>query len=139
MDMTLTFLKPDVFEKNLYGKVIAEIESHGIKIIAAKMLRLTKKQAGHFYKVHEGKKFYEDLVSYVTRGPIMVLVLAGENVISKYRHLMGATDPAKATHETIRGKYGSSLENNVVHGSDSPEAAKEEISFFFNALEILNV
>ncbi len=136
-ERTLTFLKPDVFENNHCGDVLSLIEKAGFKILAAKMVKLTEAQAKKFYAVHSGKPFLEDLVKYVTRGPVMALVLEGQNAIARYRELMGATDPRKADSATLRGKFGKDMDSNVVHGSDSVENAAIEIPLFFSALEIV--
>ena len=128
---TLVFLKPDAYEKHIWGPVLSEFEKKGIKIVALEMTQLTKEQAESFYGAHKGKKFFNDLVSYVTRAPILAVVLRTENAVPRVRAILGATNPKEAAKDTIRGKYGQSLDANVIHGSDSPEAAAREISFFF--------
>lgn len=129
---TLIFLKPDVYEKNIIGEVISEIEDQKrYKILEMKMVRLNQMQAEDFYKVHREKPFFKDLAKYVCRGPIIAILIEGENVIPEMRKLMGATNPIDAEKDTIRGKFGESLDSNVVHGSDSEESAKVEIPFFF--------
>jgi nucleoside-diphosphate kinase len=129
---TLIFLKPDVYEKNIIGKVISEIEEQKrYKILEMKMVRLNQTQAENFYKVHREKPFFKDLVKYVCRGPIVPILIEGEDAIKEMRKLMGATNPIDAKKDTIRGKFGESLDANVVHGSDSEESAKIEIPFFF--------
>ncbi len=136
MQRTLSIIKPDGVAKNLMGEVIKRFESAGIRIIAAKMLHLTKQQAKGFYKVHAEKGFYDSLTDFMSSGPVMVLVLEGEDVIKKNRDLMGATNYKEAAPGTIRCDYATDIEKNIVHGSDSPENAAIEIAFFFNQLEI---
>ncbi len=138
MQRTLMFLKPDTFETRNVGRVIEQIEAHGFKVLAMRMFKLDQDIAGRFYAVHKGKPFFEDLVRYVSRGPVLALVLYGENAIFRVREMMGTTDPKKADSTSIRGRFGSSLDNNVVHGSDGVETAKEEIAFFFSEKEILS-
>ncbi len=134
---TLIFLKPDVFENKVMGKVISEIEQHkGFKIVAMRMFNLSKKQAEAFYAVHKEKKFFDDLTKYVTRGPILALVVEGVDVIAQMRTFMGKTNPAEADKNTLRGKFGSSLDSNVIHGSDSEDSALNEIPFFFSKREL---
>ncbi len=137
MANTLGIIKPDGVRRKLVGKVISKIESSGLIIRGLKALRLTKGQAEQFYAVHEGKPFFKTLIEFMTSGPIVVMVIGGHGVIEKWRELMGATDPAKAKYNTIRREFGTSVEKNVVHGSDSPETAKSETAFFFNEDEIL--
>jgi len=137
-ERTLIFMKPDVFEKRIMGKVLHEIEKRDdFKIIAMCYTRLNKEQAETFYAVHRGKPFYGDLVAYVTRGPVFAMVIEGEKAIEKMRELMGATNPTEAKGDTIRGMYGESLDANVVHGSDSPESAEIEIPFFFSKRSLI--
>lgn len=131
MERTLTFIKPDCFETNCVGKVIAKIEAAGFKIVEMKMMRLTDDQAGEFYAVHKERPFFGELKDYVTRGPILAMLLEKENAVVDYRELMGATDPTQAEKGTLRGDFGQSLEANVVHGSDSKENAVIETAFFF--------
>jgi len=137
LDKTLVFLKPDVFEKQCIGKVIDEFEKNHFEILAIKIMKLSQKQAEEFYSVHRGKAFYNDLVAYVTRGNIAPIILrskkglVGEALIKAVRTLMGATNPSAAAKGTIRQQFGESLDSNVVHGSDSPENAAIEMSFFF--------
>ncbi len=135
MEQTLGIIKPDAVKKNLIGKIIAIIEEKGFKIRAMKMLHLREKDAKEFYIVHKERPFYNDLVKFMTSGPVVVLLLEKENAISDWRKTMGATNPAEAEEGTIRKLYGSSIQNNAVHGSDSPENAKIEINFFFNRIE----
>jgi len=137
MERTLAIIKPDAVERNLIGEIIKRIESNGLKIAALKMVKLTKDQAEGFYHVHKGKSFFESLINYMSKGPIVVAVLEGDNAISRWRELMGATDPAKAAEGTIRKEYGLSIEKNSVHGSDSKESALFEVGYFFSEIEIL--
>src|SRR5690606_4827313 len=123
--------KPDGVEKNLIGEIYRRFEEAGLRIVAAKMLRLRQDQAEGFYAVHRERPFFKDLVAYMTSGPVMVQVLEGENAVQKYRDLMGATNPANAEAGTIRKDFAASIEENVVHGSDAAETAAAEISFFF--------
>ncbi len=138
IEQTLSIIKPDAVKKNNIGAVLAEIEKSNLKIIAAKMLHMDKAQAGEFYDVHKDRPFYEGLVEFMSSGPILVMALEGENAISNYRDLMGATNPADAAPHTIRAKYADSIDHNAVHGSDSPETAKHEIEFFFELDEIFS-
>lgn len=132
MEKTLIFLKPDVYEKRIIGKVISEIENQKkYDILDMKMVKLTKQQAEEFYSVHRGKPFFKDLTKYVCRGPIIAILLEGKDAISNIRKFMGNTDPLKADKNSLRGKFGESLDSNVLHGSDSEESAKREIAFFF--------
>lgn len=131
IERTLSIVKPDGVEKNIIGKIFTRFEDNGLKIVATKMLRLSKKQAEDFYAIHKGKPFYEDLVSYMTSGPVVVSVLEGEGAVLKNRALMGATDPKKAEKGTIRADFAESIDKNCVHGSDSVENAKNEVTFFF--------
>ena len=136
MEQTFSMIKPDATSKNVTGAINAMIESAGIRIIAQKRMRMTREQAGSFYAEHKGKPFYEGLVEMMSSGPIVVQVLQGEDAIKRYRALMGAADPAKAEQGTIRAAFGGQLPHNAVHGSDSPESAAREISFFFSQTEI---
>lgn len=136
MQRTLSIIKPDGVAKNLIGEVIKRFENAGIRIVAAKMLHLSKEQAKGFYKVHQDKGFYESLTDFMSSGPIMVMVLEGEEVIKKNRDLMGATNYKEAAPGTIRHDYATDIEKNIVHGSDGPDTAATEIAFFFNQLEI---
>ena len=135
MEQTLGIIKPDAVKKNLIGKIISIIEERGFKIRAMKMLLLREKDAKEFYIVHKERPFYNDLVKFMTSGPIVVMLLERENAISEWRKTMGATNPEEAEEGTIRRLYGTSIQNNAVHGSDSPENAKIEIDFFFNKIE----
>lgn len=136
MEKTLSIIKPDATEKNVIGKIIDRFESAGVKVIAAKLVQLDKAKAGGFYAEHEGKPFYDNLVEYMTSGPVVVQVLYGPNAIAKNRELMGATNPQEAETGTIRADFAESIDANAVHGSDSPESATREISYFFNEDEI---
>ncbi len=136
MEQTLSIIKPDAVEKNLIGKILDRFESNNLKIIAAKMIELTKDQAEDFYLVHKDKPFYDDLVEFMISGPILVSVLYGEKAVDKTRKIMGATDPKKAEARTIRKDFAADVEKNAVHGSDSVENAKREIAFFFDIKEI---
>jgi len=133
---TFSIIKPDGVEKNLIGEVYRRFEQAGLRIIAAKMLQLSKDQAEGFYAVHKERPFYADLVSYMTSGPVVVQVLEGDNAIAKNREIMGATNPADADPGTIRADFASSIEENVVHGSDGPDTAQVEIEYFFDEGEI---
>ncbi len=138
MELTLSIIKPDGVRNNNIGSVISYLEKGGLKIVGAKMVHLTQKQAESFYSIHRERPFYKDLVTFMTSGPVMVMALEGNNAIAKYREIMGATDPKKATPGTIRADFAKSIDENVVHGSDGPETAKTEISFFFSPQEIFN-
>lgn len=136
MEKTLSIIKPDATEKNVIGKIIERFESAGLKVVAAKMLKLDDVKAGGFYAEHIGKPFYENLVSYMTSGPVIVQVLYGNDAIAKNRELMGATNPQEAALGTIRADFAESIDANAVHGSDSSESARREISYFFEEDEI---
>jgi len=136
LERTLSIVKPDGVARNLIGEVYRRFESQGLRIVAARMLRLSQQQAELFYEVHRERPFYRDLVRYMTSGPVVAQVLEGENAVLKNREIMGATDPRKAAPGTIRADLAQSIEQNVVHGSDAPETALREIGFFFNTLEI---
>ena len=136
VERTLSIIKPDGVEKNLIGEVYRRFEQGGLRIIAARMLHLSKEQAEGFYAVHRERPFYRDLVSYMTSGPVVVQVLEGEDAIARNREIMGATNPANADPGTIRADFASSIEQNVVHGSDGPETAATEIAFFFDEGDI---
>ena len=137
MANTLGIVKPDGVRRKLDGKILTKIEDAGLIIRGLKVLKLTKVDAERFYAVHEGKPFYKPLVEFMTSGPIVVMVIGGHGSIERWREVMGATDPAKARYNTIRREYGTSIEKNVVHGSDSPETARTEVAFFFREDEIL--
>lgn len=136
MERTLSIIKPDGVQKNLIGEVVKRFETNGIKIAAMKMIQLSKVQAQGFYAVHKERPFFESLTDFMTSGPIVVMVLEGNDVIAKNRELMGATNYKEAKEGTIRKAYATDIEKNVVHGSDAPETAAWEIGYFFNGLEI---
>lgn len=136
MERTLSIIKPDGVGKNLIGEVVKRFESNGIKIAAMKMIQLSKTQAQGFYAVHKERPFFNSLTDFMTSGPIVVMVLEGEDVIARNRKLMGATNFEEAEEGTIRKMYATNIEKNVVHGSDAPETAAFEIGYFFNDLEI---
>ena len=138
IEQTLSIIKPDATKRNLTGKIISKLEDSGLKIIAQKRILLSKTQAEDFYKVHQERPFYNDLVKFMISGPVVVQVLEGENAVSKNRDVMGATNPDEAEDGTIRKEFAVSLEANSVHGSDSLENAKIEISFFFSQIELEN-
>jgi len=137
IERTLVIVKPDAIAKGVAGKIIGRFEEAGLKILAARMVHLTKEQAAGFYIVHKDRPFYQSLCTFMTQGPCIPMVLEGESAINRVRELMGATDPSKATPGTIRREYASSIEANAVHGSDSPESAAFEIPYFFTPQEIL--
>jgi len=138
IEQTLSIIKPDATKRNLTGKINSKLEDSGLKIIAQKRILLSKTQAEDFYKVHQERPFYNDLVKFMISGPVVVQVLEGENAVSKNRKIMGATNPDEADDGTIRKEFALSLEANSVHGSDSLENAKIEISFFFSQIELVN-
>jgi len=131
LERTLSIVKPDGVARNLIGDVYHRFEKAGLRIVAARMLQLTQRQAEGFYAVHRERPFFRDLCSYMTSGPVMVQVLEGESAVQRHRDIMGATDPKKAAPGTIRADLASSIEENVVHGSDSAENASREIAYFF--------
>jgi nucleoside-diphosphate kinase len=131
IERTFSIIKPDAVAKNVIGKIYSRFEDAGLRIVAAKMLHLTREQAGEFYAVHKERPFYNDLVDFMTSGPVMVQVLEGENAIAKNREVMGATNPQEAAPGTIRADFAETVDENAVHGSDAPETAKVEIEFFF--------
>jgi nucleoside-diphosphate kinase len=134
---TLSIIKPDATRRNLTGAINSKIEENGLRIVAQKRLHLTQQQAGRFYEVHKERPFYNDLVQFMTSGPVVVQVLEGDDAVTKYREVMGATNPANADSGTIRAEYAESIEANSVHGSDSSENAEKEIEFFFSDIEIV--
>jgi nucleoside-diphosphate kinase len=136
LERTLSIIKPDGVAKNLIGEVYRRFEQAGLRIVAARMLHLSTAQAEAFYAVHRERPFYRDLVNYMTTGPVMVQVLEGEGAIEANRRIMGATDPKKADAGTIRKDFAASIEENVVHGSDAAETARQEIAFFFAGTDI---
>ena len=134
---TFSIIKPDATARNITGKINAMIEEAGLRIVAQKRVRLTRAQAEGFYAVHKERPFFNDLVAFMSSGPVVVQVLEGEDAIAKNREVMGATDPAKADAGTIRKDFAQNIEANSVHGSDAPETAAVEIAFFFSAIEIV--
>ena len=136
LERTLSIVKPDGVRANVIGEVYRRFEKAGLSIIAARMLRLSQRDAEGFYAVHRERPFFKDLVRYMTSGPVMVQVLEGEEAIARNRDIMGATDPKKAAPGTIRADLASSIEQNVVHGSDAPQTAAREIAYFFSATEL---
>ena len=135
---TLSIIKPDATKRNLIGSIVSKLESSGLKVIAQKKIQLTELQAKQFYKVHEERPFYNDLVKFMISGPVVVQVLEGKNAVIKNRQVMGATNPEEAEEGTIRKEFAESLEANSVHGSDSIENAHQEISFFFSKIELVD-
>lgn len=136
VERTLSILKPDAVARNIIGEIVSRFEKAGLRIVAARMTRLSAADAAGFYAEHEGKPFYEKLLEYMSSGPVVLQVLEGESAIAVNRRLMGATDPAKADPGTIRADFADSLDANAVHGSDSPSSAAREIAYFFNDAEI---
>jgi nucleoside-diphosphate kinase len=136
VERTLSIVKPDAVAKNVIGKIYSRFESNGLKIVAAKMKHLSRKEAEGFYAVHRERPFFKDLVEFMTSGPVMIQVLEGESAIAKNRDLMGATDPKKAAAGTIRADFAQSIDANAVHGSDAAETAAVEIAYFFAASEL---
>ena len=131
VEQTLSIIKPDGVQKNLIGEIYGRFEKAGLQIVAAKMQHLSKEQAQGFYAVHKDRPFYNDLVNYMTSGPVMIQALEGESAVDTNRTIMGATNPAQADAGTIRADFADSIEENIVHGSDAPETAAQEIAFFF--------
>ena len=131
LEQTLSIIKPDAVERNLESEIKSFFEKNNLKILKSKKVKISKEEASEFYKVHQTKPFYNDLCNYLSSGPIVVMILEGENAVLKNRELMGATDPTKAAEGTIRKMYGVSIDKNSVHGSDSVENGKMEIDFFF--------
>ena len=136
VERTLSIIKPDAVANNVVGQIMARFEGAGLKIVAARMLRLSREDAEGFYAVHRARPFFKDLVDFMISGPVVVQVLEGENAIQKNRDLMGATDPKKAAKGTIRADFAQSIDANAVHGSDGPDTAKDEIAYFFPTLNI---
>ena len=136
VERTLSIIKPDAVAKNAIGRIIARFEQAGLKIVAARMLQLSRREAEGFYAVHRERAFFKDLVDFMISGPVMVQVLEGEDAIQKNRDLMGATDPRRAEKGTIRADFAQSIDANAVHGSDGPETAQTEIAYFFSSLDI---
>jgi len=138
MERTLAIIKPDGVARGIIGEVIQRLESNKLKISAMKMLKMNQEQAKGFYAVHEARPFFDSLTYFMSSGPIVVMVLEGENAITKYREIMGATDYREADEGTIRKDFATDIEKNVVHGSDSPETAANEIAYFFNRFELIH-
>ena len=132
IERTFSIIKPDAVASNVIGEIVSRFENNGLRVIAMKMLQLTKEQARGFYAVHKERPFYNDLVEFMTSGPVVVQVLEGENAILKNRELMGATNPAEAAPGTIRADFAKTVDENAVHGSDGPDTAQQEIEFFFS-------
>lgn len=137
MERTLSIIKPDAVARGLIGEVVKRLEQNQLNIVAMKMIRMTKRQAQGFYAVHRERPFFESLTDFMTSGPVVVMVLEGDNVIARYRELMGATNFEEAAEGTIRREFATDIEKNVVHGSDAPDTAAFEISYFFNSFEIV--
>jgi nucleoside-diphosphate kinase len=133
---TLSIIKPDAVAKNVIGQIIARFEAAGLKVVAARMMQLSRADAEAFYAVHKARPFFKDLVDFMISGPVVVQVLEGEDAIARNRELMGATDPKKADKGTIRADFADSIDANAVHGSDAPETAAQEVAFFFPAMNI---
>ncbi|MDG6778448.1 nucleoside-diphosphate kinase [Thiomicrorhabdus sp. zzn3] len=136
MERTFSIIKPDAVKRNLVGAILARMEENGLRVVACKMIQMTREQAEGFYAEHEGRDFYEPLIEYMISGPSIVQVLEGDNAIVKNREVMGVTDPQKAAPGTIRADYALSVRENSVHGSDSIESAAREISYFFSQIEL---
>ena len=138
VERTLSILKPDAVKKNVIGQILARFEAAGLRVVAARMMQLSRAEAEGFYAVHRGRPFFGDLVEFMTSGPVLVQVLEGESAIVKNRELMGATDPKKAAKGTIRADFAESIDANAVHGSDGPDTAKTEVAYFFPACEVFS-
>lgn len=136
IERTLSIIKPDAVAKNVIGQILSRFEAAGLKIVAARMMHLSRAEAEAFYGVHRERPFFKDLVGFMVSGPIMVQVLEGDNAIAKNRDLMGATDPKKAAPGTIRADFADSIDANAVHGSDGPDTAKVEIAYFFPTSQV---
>ena len=136
VEQTLSIIKPDAVRKNVIGQILARFEAAGLRIVEARMVHLSRKEAEGFYAVHRERPFFNDLVKFMISGRVLVLVLEGENAIARNRELMGATDPKKAAQGTIRADFADSIDANAVHGSDAPDTAKTEIGYFFAASEV---
>jgi nucleoside-diphosphate kinase len=136
IERTLSIVKPDAVQKRAIGEIVRRFEAAGLRIAAAKMLHISKETASRFYVVHKDKGFYDSLTAFMSSGPILVSVLEGDGAIARAREIMGATDPAKAAAGTIRRDFGTNVEQNAVHGSDAPDTARWEISFYFGQLDI---
>ena len=138
LERTLSIIKPDAVKKNAVGQILARFEAAGLRIVAARMMHLSRAEAEGFYAVHRSRPFFGDLVEFMTSGPVLVQVLEGEDAIAKNRELMGATDPKKAAKGTIRADFADSIDANAVHGSDAPETARTEVAYFFPACEVFS-
>jgi len=136
IERTLSIIKPDGVEKGYIGRIISRFETSGLKPVAMRMVHLSRKEAEGFYAVHRERPFFQDLVAYMTSGPVVLMVLEGESAIARNREVMGATDPKKAAEGTIRKELGTDIERNTVHGSDGPETARTEIAYFFRTLDL---
>ena len=138
IERTLSIIKPDAVAKNVIGQIYSRFENAGLKIVASRMAWLSEREAGGFYAVHKERPFFNDLVQFMTSGPVMIQVLEGENAVAKNRELMGATDPKKAEKGTIRADFAASIDANAVHGSDGPDTAKVEVAYFFPELNVFS-
>jgi nucleoside-diphosphate kinase len=138
LERTLSIIKPDAVKKNVIGQILARFESAGLRLVAARMMLLSRAEAEGFYAVHRGRPFFADLVQFMTSGPVLVQVLEGDSAIAKNRELMGATDPKKAAKGTLRADFADSIDANAVHGSDAPDTARTEIAYFFPACEVFS-
>jgi nucleoside-diphosphate kinase len=138
VERTLSIVKPDAVKKNAIGQILARFEAASLKIVAARMMHLSRAEAEGFYAVHRERPFFRDLVEFMTSGPVLVQVLEGEDAIARNRELMGATDPRKAAKGTIRADFADSIDANAVHGSDAPETARAEVAYFFPACEVFS-
>jgi len=136
IERTLSIIKPDGVEKGIIGRIISRFETAGLKPVAIRMAHLSKAEAEGFYAVHRERPFFADLVRFMTGGPVVLMVLEGENAVARNREIMGATDPRKAAEDTIRKDFATDIEKNTVHGSDSPENAKVEVAYFFRAVDV---
>ena len=138
LERTLSIIKPDAVRKNVIGQILARFEAAGLRVAAARMMWLSRAEAEGFYAVHRGRPFFDDLVEFMTSGPVLVQVLEGDNAIARNRELMGATDPKKAAKGTIRADLADSIDANAVHGSDAPDTARVEVAYFFPACEVFS-
>jgi len=138
MEKSLVLIKPDALQRGLAGEIISRMEKKGLKIVAMKMLRMDRNLAERHYAIHKGKDFFDDLVNFITSGPVIAIILQSKNAVEIIRQMMGATDPAKAYGGTIRGDFGIDVGHNLVHGSDSTQTASEEMDLFFSVDEVLN-
>jgi nucleoside-diphosphate kinase len=138
LERTLSIIKPDAVHKNVIGQILARFEAAGLRLVAARMMHLSRAEAEGFYAVHRGRPFFADLVEFMTSGPVLVQVLEGDSAIAKNRELMGATDPKKAAKGSIRADFADSIDANAVHGSDAPDTARTEIAYFFPACEVFS-